>query len=446
MPFQLTGTGIFFTFNDPHTKKLRSLQQTARINQLTENLFRHESGKMLAVLTKVFGIENLELSEDVVQETFISAVQTWPLKGLPDNPSAWLMRVAKNKAIDTLRKNKFSSQIDFSDPDRKLLRSEYTLATQIEKIWNKDDIQDDLLRMMFACCHPGISEENQITLILKTLCGFSTGEIAKAFLAPDYTISKRIYRTREFFRNNKIKPEFPDISLLPDRTEAVLKTIYLIFNEGYKSSHSDELIRKDLLAQAMYLCKLLCNNPQTRLPEVNAAMALMCFHASRINSRISPEGEIILLAEQDRTKWMQSLIDEGNEYMNKAATGNRMSTYHVEAAIAYEHCIATTFEKTNWQQILAYYDMLLVLHPTPVIALNRMTVVYKIKGAEKTLTELNSSAFLPEWQNHYLYYSLLGEIFTALNKEKAIENFTAALSLTQSDAEKKLLKKKIGRL
>ncbi|MFN2440504.1 MAG: RNA polymerase sigma factor, partial [Chitinophagaceae bacterium] len=414
----------------------------ANINQLTDHLFRHESGKMVAVLTKIFGTENLDLAEDVVQETFLTAVQVWSLKGLPENTSAWLMRVAKNKAIDVIRKNKFSKQIDFSDPERKLLQSEYTLATQIEKLWQ----EDDLLRMMYACCHHEITVENQITLILKTLCGFSTAEIAKAFFTSEDTISKRLYRTKEFFRDKKIKPEFPVTTQLKGRTEAVLKTIYLIFNEGYNSTHSNELIRKDLLQQAMYLCKLLCNNSNTQLPEVYAAMALMCFHASRIDSRISSDGEIILLAQQDRSKWDWKLIEEGNEYLNKAAFGDSLNSYHVEAAIAFEHCIASSFEKTNWQQILAHYDLLVRIHPTAIIALNRLTVVYKIKGAEETLKELNQSPYLKEWKNQYLYYSLLGEIYTQTDKRKAMENFEKAIRLTHSEAERKLLKKKMENL
>ncbi|CAN5390762.1 RNA polymerase sigma factor [soil metagenome] len=416
------------------------------INKLTDHLFRHESGKMVAVLSKVFGTENMELAEDVVQETFLAAVQNWGLKGLPDNPSAWLMQVAKNKAIDTLRKNKFSSQIDFNDPERKLLRSEYTLAIQMEKLWQEDEIKDDQLRMMFACSHPDLSTEYQISLVLKTLCGFSTAEIAKAFLTSEDTISKRIYRAKEFFRDKKIKPAFPDTHFLKDRTEAVLKTIYLIFNEGYNSSHSDELIRKDLLAQAMYLCKLLCNNGQTKLPQVYAAMALMCFHAARINSRINAEGEIILLAQQDRSKWNPTLIAEGNDYMNKAAFGDSLSTYHIEAAIAYEHCSTKKFEDTNWQQILNYYDLLVQIHPTAVVALNRMTVINKLKGSSATLRELNDSPFLTEWKKHYLYYSLLAEIYATTDPQKAITNFEKAITLTQSDAEKKLLRKKMANL
>lgn len=398
---------------------------------------------MISVLTKIFGTENLELSEDVVQETFLTAVQLWSLKGIPDNPSAWLMRSAKNKAIDVIRRNKFSSQIDFSDPTRKLLQSEYTLATQIEKLWQENEIQDDLLRMMYACCNPNIASENQIALMLKTLCGFSTAEIAKAFVTSEDTISKRLYRTKEFFREQKIKPEFPHAAELESKTASVLKTIYLIFNEGYNSTHSDELIRKDLLEQAMYLCKLLCDNPNTQLPEAYAAMALMCFHASRINSRINEAGEIILLAQQDRSKWNKKFIEAGNDYMNQAAFGNTLSSYHIEAAIAYEHCIAATFAETNWQKILSYYDLLIQIHPTAIVALNRMTVIFKLYGDEKTLEQLDRSPYLKEWEKHYLYYSLLGEIFASTNKQKAINNFEKAIALTNADAEKKLLRRKM---
>jgi RNA polymerase sigma factor (sigma-70 family) len=413
------------------------------ISKLSDDLFRREAGKMVAVLTKIFGTENLDLSEDVVQDTFISAMKIWALKGVPDNPSAWLFRAAKNKAIDVLRKNKFSKQIDFSDPERKLLQSEYTLTSVIEQLWRDDEIEDDLLRMMFACCHSEISEENQIALILKTLCGFSTSEIAKAFLTSEDTVSKRLYRTKNFFRERKIKPYFPDAAKLKAGTEAVLRTIYLIFNEGYNSTHTTELIRKDLLDQAMYLCKLLAGNKNTGLPEVFAAAALMCFHSSRISSRINETGEIILLAQQDRNKWNRQLIAEGNDFMNKAAFGERISSYHAEAAIAYEHCIAETFEQTNWQNILSYYNLLAAIHPNSVVMLHRLTVIYKVFGMTKTLEEIENSAYKSEWEKNYLYYGLLGDIYGELAPDKSKEYYETARKLTKSDAEKKLLLRKI---
>ncbi len=416
------------------------------ISKLTDQLFRYESGKLIAVLTTIFGTQNLQLAEDVVQETFIAALQTWRIKGVPDNPPAWLFRAAKNKAIDLIRKNKNSIQMDFSDSERELYKSEYTLSTLMNNLWSDEVIEDDLLKMMFACCHEEIIIENQITLILKTLCGFTTAEIAKAFITAEDTISKRLYRTKEFFRQKKIRPEIPDAASLRYKTQAVLRSIYLIFNEGYNSTHSDELIRKELLDQAMYLCRLLSNNPNTQIAEVYAAMALMYFHAARIQSRVSAEGEIILLAQQDRSTWDHTLIEEGNHYMNKSAFGGAISSYHLEAAIAYEHCVAETFEQTNWPQILAYSDLLAKFYPTPLVMLNRAAVIYKIKGPEQALLELKQSSFLKEWEKHYLYYSLLGEIYSERDIEKAKASFERAITLTKSEVEQKFLRHKIDQL
>lgn len=418
------------------------MSQAFDITKLTDHLFRHEAGKMVAVLTKIFGTENLQLSEDTVQDTFITAIRVWSLKGIPDNPSAWLFRAAKNKAIDVLRKNKFSQLIDFSDPERTLLQSEYTLTVAIDKLWQEEEIQDDVLRMMYACCHPELSEERQVTLMLKTLCGFSTSEIARAFVTSEDTVSKRLYRTREFFRTRKIKPAFPQAAQLETGTDAVLKTIYLLFNEGYNSTHAEKLIRKDLIAQAMYLCGLLCASPRTQLPAVFAAMALMCFHAARINSRIDINGDIVLLSHQDRSKWDVALINTGNDYMNKAAFGNDISSYHIEAAIAYEHCIAPSFGQTNWQHILAYYDMLVAISPSPVVLLNRLTVIFKVYGSEKTLLEIQASPFKKEWEKNYLYHSLMGDIYAGNNTTWARTAYETAAGLTKSEAEKKLLLKK----
>lgn len=416
--------------------------QPPHIEKLADHLFRHESGKMVAVLTRIFGTENLELAEDVVQDTFISAMQVWRLKGLPDNPSAWLFRAAKNKAIDALRRNKFSKHIDFADPERKLLQSEYTLVSVMDTLWQEESIPDDLLRMMFACCNSGIAPENQVTLILKTLCGFSTAEIARAFLTSEDTISKRLYRTREFFREQKIRPEFPDGNDLRVETGAVLKSIYLLFNEGYHSASTDALIRKDLIAQAMYLCSLLTENKRTALPEVFATMALMSFHAARIESRMSSDGEIILLAEQDRSTWNRELITQGNGYLSLAASGGVITTYHIEAAIAYEHCSAGSYEATNWPHIRLLYDWLMRIAPSPVVALNRLVVIYKIEGAAAALSETENTPYRSALENNYLFHSLLGEMYAAGNPEQARTCFEKAIGLTTSDAEKRLLGKK----
>jgi RNA polymerase sigma factor (sigma-70 family) len=402
---------------------------------------------MVSVLTKIFGPENLESAEDVVQQTFMDAIQVWKFKGVPDNPSAWLFRVAKNKAIDVVRKNKYSRSYDFNDSERILLTSEYTLASTMEKLWNEELVQDDMLRMMFACCHAEISTENQITLILKTLCGFSTAEIAKTFLTSEDTVSKRLYRTKEFFREHKIKFVIPSNHELQNRTEAVLNSIYLLFNEGYSSTHSDELIRKDLIEEAMLLCKLLIENKSTQLPQTYALMALMCFHAARSESRISASGEIILLPEQDRSKWNIEMIAAGNEYMNQAAFGDVITSYHLEAAIAYEHCIAQNFAKTNWSRILDLYNWLCKIAPSPVAELNRVVALLQVEGAPAAKQQLAVLAADKKLNSFYLYHSLLGEINAQLlNSSEARKNFEAAMQLSQSAPERKMLQDKIHAL
>ena len=421
------------------------MSDSLTIHKLTDHLFRHESGKMVSVLTKIFGIENLETAEDVVQQTFIDAMQVWKFKGVPDNPSAWLFRVAKNKAIDVIRRNKHSVKYDFNDNEKVLLKSEYTLAPAMETFWKEELITDDMLRMMFACCHSEISKENQITLILKTLCGFSTSEIAKTFLTSEDTVSKRLYRTKEFFRQQKIKLEIPSEIELQNRTNAVLDAIYLLFNEGYNSTHSEELIRKDLIAEAMLLCKLLTENKNTQLPQTFALMALMCFHSSRSESRLTTTGEIILLPNQDRSKWNLALITEGNRYMNIAAFGNEISTYHLEAAIAFEHCTAENFDKTNWKRILELYEWLSKISPSPVTEMNKAVVILQVHGANEALKSLNKIKERKKLETFYLYHSLLGEINSRLNNiNEAKKDFETAIRLTQSSTEKKMMREKIA--
>jgi RNA polymerase sigma factor (sigma-70 family) len=423
------------------------LEATRNIGQLTDHLFRRESGKMVAVLTKIFGTQNLETAEDVVQQTFIDAIHVWKLKGVPDNPSAWLFRVAKNKAIDVIRRNKHAISFDFSDGERVLLNSGYTMATTMDYFWKEDLVKDDLLRMMFACCHPGISQENQVTLILKTLCGFSTAEIAKSFITSEDTVSKRIYRAKEFFREHNVKMEIPSVHELKSRTNAVLHSVYLLFNEGYNSTHSENIIRQELIDEAMVLGKMLAENKHTQLPEVFAMMALMCFHSARSESRLTTDGEIILLPEQDRSKWNYNLVEEGNRYMDLAAFGDEISTYHLEAAIAYEHCTAPDFESTNWERILFLYDWLCRISPSAIAALNRVVAVMQVKGPAQALESLTSIADSDKLNSFYLYHALLGTIYARLNKTpEALDEFKRAIALTQSEKEKKILHHKIKEL
>jgi RNA polymerase sigma-70 factor (ECF subfamily) len=312
---------------------------------------------MVSVLVKIFGSENYELAEDVVQDALLRALETWKYRGIPENPRAWLYRAARNKAIDIIRREKHNQTIDFSDPERKLLTSEYSMATAMDNCWQDNNMKDDFLGMMYACCYPDISEDNQITFILKSLCGFSTKEIAKSFLTTEDTISKRLYRTKEHFRKIRIRPQIPTQKEITSRTNAVLNSVYLMFNEGYNSTHLDKLIREDLISQAMLLCKSLIENEKTRLPETYALLALMCLHSSRNQGRLTIEGELIPLKKQDRSKWNRELISMGNDYLNKSAFGEILSSFHLEAAIAYEHCTSKDYESTDWKTILVSYQL-----------------------------------------------------------------------------------------
>nr|WP_282100273.1 sigma-70 family RNA polymerase sigma factor [Aquimarina sp. MMG016] len=421
------------------------MENKDHIDQTLNHLFRQESGKMVAVLVKIFGTENIELAEDVVQDALVSALETWKYRGMPDNPKAWLYRTAKNKAIDIIRRKKHSHLIDFSDPKKQLLTSEYTLTTTMNNFWEENHIQDDFLGMMYACCHPDISQENQITFILKSLCGFSTKEVAKSFLTSEDTISKRLYRTKEYFREHKIRPEIPPKAAINSRTSTVLSAIYLMFNEGYNATHTDQLIRKDLIAQAILLCRSLLQNLQTQLPEAYALMALMHFHAARIESRVTAEGTLILLPDQDRNIWDKKLIAAGNNYLNRAAFGDALTTYHIEAAIAYQHCIATRYNKTDWKKILSYYDLLLKITTDPIVFLNRCLVILELEGAEKALDTVYEINDQKTMEKYYLYHAVLGEIYHRLRQTaQAIKYYNKALQLTQSKIEQQFLRNKIA--
>lgn len=425
----------------------RITDEHMEMNPMADHLFRHEAGRMVSILTRIFGTENLETAEDVVQETLIQAMQTWKLTGPPENPAAWLFRVAKNKAIDVIRRQRHSISFDFSDHEKILLNSEYTLAVAMETIWQEESIEDDLLGMMFACCHPGLSGENQIALVLKTLCGFSTAEIAQAFLTSEDTVSKRLYRAKEFFRVEKIRPEIPADAELQSRLGPVLDSIYLLFNEGYRSTHNENAIRSDLMGEALLLGQLLADNPHTRDPRVFALMALMCFHASRSGSRLDSEGALILLPDQNRGLYDANLIGRGNAFMDQAASGDTMSAYHLEAAIAYEHCTAESYAATDWPRILSYYEWLCRIAPNPMADLNRIIVAMQVHGPEAALRELDALPDRNKLETHALFHALSGEIHARLgDRERGREGFKAAIRLTQSDAERKVLREKLGRL
>ena len=416
------------------------MKQQKNITQLIDHLFRHESGKMISVLSRLLGLQNIEASHDIVQDTLLQAMNTWSFKGIPDNPSAWLYRVAKNKAIDFLRKEKRFR--DISPQYSYLLQSEYTLASTVNNFFLENEMQDSQLRMMFACCHPSIAEESQVALTLKTLCGLSISEISKAFLTTEETIAKRIYRAKEKIKTENIQLDVPHSNELSSRIDTVLKSLYLLFNEGYNSSHPDNLIREDLCEEAMRLCFLLTQHSLTAFPRSKALLALMCFQASRLDARLDDKSNIILLKHQDRGKWNRSLMSKGFELMEESTEPFEVSSYHLEAAIAAQHATAISFEQTDWKSIYHLYEMLYQLQPNPVVAMNKAIASAYAISKQNALSELQTIKGL---EHHHLFYATIGEIhFELQNKNEAKKFYQKALQLTSSGFEQQLLISKIN--
>ena len=415
-----------------------STTSSQHVQNLVDHLFRHEAGKMVAVLTRLLGTDNLDAAEDIVQDTLLKAIEVWRFRGVPENPAAWLYKVARNKAIDWVRSAQRKSKLLAADEEK--VKSSLNLLRS-EEVFHEDEIQDSVLRMMFACCHPAIPPESQIALTLKTLGGLSTAEIANAFLTTDDTIAKRIYRAREKIKQENIKLDPPGFFDLSYRLDNVLHVLYLIFNEGYYSNHSDNLIREDLCVEAMRLTYLLIHHKATNLPKVNALIALMCLQSSRLDARTNALGEIVLLEDQDRSKWNQPLIQQGLYFLEKASTGDVLSEYHVEASIASIHAMAEDFEATPWDKLLTLYDTLSVLNPGPMVSFNRAIVMGHAKSAEAGIQELNKISGL---QDNYLYQTAIGNFYLLKGaSEEAKLSFEKALLMTKSIQEGALIKRKI---
>jgi RNA polymerase sigma-70 factor (ECF subfamily) len=403
-------------------------------HELIPHLFRTEYRKITAVLCKLFGFEHIEVAEDIASDTFLSASELWGLKGLPENPVAWLYTVAKNKARNFLKhENVFHNKVakQLQHPDTGGEEPDIDLSAQ--------NIKDSQLQMIFAICHPSIPLEAQIGLALRILCGFGITEIADAFLANKETISKRLVRAREKLREENITIEFPAPAEINKRLETVLTTLYLLFNEGYYSASDNSTLRKDLCLEAMRLTYLLVENESTDTPAVNALLSLMCFQSSRFDARLDQSGEIVLYDDQDTSLWDNALIEKGAHFLTRASQGSQLSKYHLEAGIAYWHTHkADTPEK--WENILQLYNHLLQLEYSPVAALNRTYVLSKANGKVEAIIEAEKLALDPLFQ----YHLLLGELYTGVNNTRAVECFEKALTLTHSAADKKIIAKKIG--
>ncbi|MFT4023156.1 MAG: sigma-70 family RNA polymerase sigma factor [Flavihumibacter sp.] len=396
---------------------------------LLPDLFRTEYRKIVSVLCKAFGIVHIEAAEDLVNDTFLLAAETWGLKGIPADPVAWLYVVAKNKTKDYLRRNRL-----FSEKIAKELSSSQAGFEACEIDLSAGNINDSTLRMMFAVCNPVIPPAYQVGLALRVLCGFGIEEIAAAFLTNRETIVKRLQRAKEKLRSVGMPMELPDERAIDSRLDAVLATLYLLFNEGYYSVSRKEGIRKELCVEAMRLNLFLLENEKTNKPSVNALMSLMCFHASRFDARLNEAGEMILYYDQDRSLWNDDLIARGNYYLVKSASGPMVSRYHLEASIAYWHCKKND-GADKWENILQLYNRLLQLEHSPVIALNRVYALSKTRGKEKAIAE----AVKLELGDYHFYHTLLGNLYTGIDTQKAIGYYETALSLAKTAGDRRII-------
>jgi RNA polymerase sigma factor (sigma-70 family) len=417
---------------------------------LPDHYFRHEFGRLVSVLSRRFGMHRLELCEDAVQTALLRAVQSWSQQGPPDDTSAWLFRVAMNEVLGALRRDKrivpsndSAEQIP-GDAGTVGAASTASAASADDAVFLKHEVKDDQLRMLFICGDPAIPRESQVVFALKTLCGFSVEEIAlRLFQNPD-AIYKRLQRARATLREQIAELDTPAIDALATRLPAVLQIIYLLFTEGYSSAQPDTVIRRELCEEALRLGLLLVEHPVGAVPETDALLALMYLDAARFDARVDGAGGLLLLEDQDRSRWDRGLVHAGIFHLHRAARGEVFSRYHVEAGIAAEHCLASTYAETRWDEIARLYQMLDDVAPSPINTLNRSIAVAEWKGPAAGLALLEPLK-PPNWLlGYYLWDATLGELYRRSgDRERGRAHLTRALDAAPTHAEKALLRRRL---
>jgi RNA polymerase sigma factor (sigma-70 family) len=398
---------------------------------------------MVAALTRVFGVHNLALAEDVVQEAFCRAIEVWRFRGVPENPSAWLMATAKNCALDALRRERTART--FAPELGRFLQSEWTLAPAVQELFGPNAIKDDLLRMMFSCCHPRLPEEAQVALVLHILCGFSVSEVASAFVSTQAAIEKRITRAKKVLATSKRLFDIAAAAEFSARLPAVHRALYLLFNEGYHGASPETAVRVELCREAMRLTAMLLEHSLGKTPATYALAALMCLDAARLPARVDASGNLSSLFDQDRSQWDQELVVEGLKLQELSATGSQLTEYHVEAAIASVHAMAHRAEDTDWGQIVSLYDKLMAMRPSPVVALNRAIAIAQHEGPERGLEEIRAIINSERLASYPFYHAALGEFeFRSGKHETAREHFRAALALARNSMERRFLNQRVS--
>jgi len=413
---------------------------------VVDHLFRHQAGQMIATLTRIFGPRHIDLAEEVVQEALVKALQQWPYRGVPENPLAWLIQVAKNRALDLLRR-----ETSLREKSEEIVRA---FAAQEEAANRRFETErygeslpelfDDTLGMIFMACHPAITREGRVALTLKTVGGFGVGEIARAFLAKEPTVAQRLVRAKRLIRDEGVAFDLPSEAEMSARLDSVLEVLYLLFNEGYTAHAGENLVRADLAQEAIRLCSLLIRHPATDRPKCHALLALMMFQAARLPARVGESGELALLAEQDRSLWDRRMIYLAYKHLGAAAEGEEFTEYHLQAAIAACHAAASSYALTDWAEIVRLYDLLVALNPSPVIALNRAVAIAKWKGPEAGIRAIEDIVQHPALQHYYLLPATLGELWSEMgNVRKAADFYRQALTRPCSEPERRFLSKRL---
>jgi RNA polymerase sigma-70 factor (ECF subfamily) len=413
---------------------------TDSVAPLVEHFFRHEAGRLIAVLTRLFGWRHFDLVEEMVQATLLTALQSWRVRGIPDNPSAWIHRAAKNRIVDALRRVQIGARVleekAATQPDS---------DTGIDELFIDTEIEDSQLRMMFACCHPVLAREDQLALTLKTLCGFGNSEIARALLMHEETVKKRLQRAKQRLIDQHAQLDPPPAEELERRLDSVHQVLYLMFNEGYSASSGECAIRADLCQEAARLCFLLRSHRHCSRPATFALMALMLFHAARLDARLDQHGSVLLMEDQDRSKWDQRMIRRAKEFLDQSAQGTVVSPFHLEAGIALCHCVAPDHAGTDWQQILRLYDALIQLHPSPVYLLNRAIVIAQLQGAVAGIQTLLESEPIKSLGDYYLIDATLGELYRrAGDLIRARQHLESAKKKTACRSDRAILDRRLA--
>jgi RNA polymerase sigma-70 factor (ECF subfamily) len=414
------------------------------VRELVEHLFRHQAGQMLATLTHIFGLENLDLAEEVVQQALLQALRQWPFQGVPDNPRSWLIHVARNRALDVLRRRAL------------LRRKEHELEQQLKDRQSRlevadlpetGELEDEQLAMIFMCCDPALPADARVALTLKAVSGFDVAEIARAFLAEETTIAQRLVRAKRRIRDGGFTLALPSPAEIPRRLDSVLQVLYLLFNEGYGAHTGENLVREDLCGEAIRLAQLLASRPDTGLPKVHALLALFYFQTARLESRIDGDGNLLLLAEQQRSQWDQALLARAVGHLEQAAQGNELSEYHLQAGIAAVHATSASFADTDWRRLVELYDQLLALSPSPVVALNRAIAKSMVEGPQTALALLDELRAEPAMKNYYLLPAVRADFLRRLGRPaEAAACYQEALTYPCTEPERRFLLRRIDGL